>query len=382
MLFSIKEVFSLCFLFGTILVSGNAILFLKAVLNKLPNKNFLIGLISLLLVHSLYLFIIYLMLSDSKFLKEGFPIILLYGPATYGITEIIIKGVLNIKKFAKHLIPFFFFSIGFLLLAFKLFVFEFYYYINILYVFSGVQLGVYVFVSVNSYQAYFRAEKSNRLKNKFFNYLFILAGLTSLIFILTAINNILSQGLNLKSEESSMICFMMLCASSLFHWSIFSFRKSEILLDSERTIWPTTTQLLEASNKETKKYGKTLKDKDFLELVKIKIVNIPLEAYLDEKLTLRSFSNMINEQRSNVSQTLNIHMQTNFNRFVNHKRVIHAENLLLDPSKNRSIIDIAYLSGFKSESSFYRIFKDIHNCSPKQFREKNILRPHENNIFP
>ena len=55
-----------------------------------------------------------------------------------------------------------------------------------------------------------------------------------------------------------------------------------------------------------------------------------------------------------------------FYKYLNKKRIEHAEMLLVDPEI--SITEVALQSGFSSLSAFIRMFKLIKNCTPTEFR--------------
>ncbi|MCD7726414.1 MAG: helix-turn-helix domain-containing protein [Clostridiales bacterium] len=55
-----------------------------------------------------------------------------------------------------------------------------------------------------------------------------------------------------------------------------------------------------------------------------------------------------------------------FYKYLNKKRIEHAEKLLVDPEI--SITEVALQSGFSSLSAFIRMFKIIKDCTPTEFR--------------
>ncbi len=55
-----------------------------------------------------------------------------------------------------------------------------------------------------------------------------------------------------------------------------------------------------------------------------------------------------------------------FYKYLNKKRIEHAEKLLVDPKL--SITEVALQSGFSSLSAFIRMFKLIKDCTPTEFR--------------
>ena len=58
-----------------------------------------------------------------------------------------------------------------------------------------------------------------------------------------------------------------------------------------------------------------------------------------------------------------------FYKYLNKKRIEHAERLLIDPEV--LITEAALQSGFSSLSSFIRMFKIIKGCTPTEFRNMN-----------
>lgn len=61
---------------------------------------------------------------------------------------------------------------------------------------------------------------------------------------------------------------------------------------------------------------------------------------------------------------------TTFYKYLNQKRIAHAELLLADPEI--SITEVALDSGFSSLSAFIRMFKLIKQCTPTEFRNMYI----------
>lgn len=55
-----------------------------------------------------------------------------------------------------------------------------------------------------------------------------------------------------------------------------------------------------------------------------------------------------------------------FYKYLNKKRIEHAEKLLVDPAL--SITEVALQSGFSSLSAFIRMFKLVKDCTPTEFR--------------
>lgn len=72
-----------------------------------------------------------------------------------------------------------------------------------------------------------------------------------------------------------------------------------------------------------------------------------------------------------LSQTINSRLKKNFVDFVNFYRIEEAKRLLAEPGANgKTILEIAYDSGFNSKSVFNKAFKKHAGTPPKEFRKK------------
>lgn len=81
---------------------------------------------------------------------------------------------------------------------------------------------------------------------------------------------------------------------------------------------------------------------------------------LDEAAALTGFS------KYHFTRLFKNFTGVSFYKYLNQKRIEHAENLLADP--DLSITEVALQSGFSSLSSFIRMFKLINDCTPTEFR--------------
>ncbi len=74
-----------------------------------------------------------------------------------------------------------------------------------------------------------------------------------------------------------------------------------------------------------------------------------------------------------ISQGIRFALNKNFYQWVNEYRVREVQKRLRsDVYKDRTIVDIAYESGFNSKSSFNSVFKKIVGCTPSIYRENNV----------
>lgn len=85
-----------------------------------------------------------------------------------------------------------------------------------------------------------------------------------------------------------------------------------------------------------------------------------------EDLSLDDISNLAGFSKYHFSRLFKQFTNVSFYKYLNQKRIALAEKQLSDI--NNSITDVAINSGFSSMSSFIRMFKQIKNCTPTEFR--------------
>ena len=89
--------------------------------------------------------------------------------------------------------------------------------------------------------------------------------------------------------------------------------------------------------------------------------------YCDEDLTLETLAGHCGVTRHELSEFLNNRLGVNFNRFVNDYRVGEARELL-KAQPDRSVLDIAFASGFNSKTRFNIEFKRVTGQTPRDYR--------------
>jgi AraC-like DNA-binding protein len=90
--------------------------------------------------------------------------------------------------------------------------------------------------------------------------------------------------------------------------------------------------------------------------------------YLDPQLNLGKVSSSLNTTQKSISTILNQHQQMNFNDFINQYRVDEVkEKLLSSDFQHMTISGIALESGFNSQATFQRAFKNSTGLSPRQY---------------
>lgn len=106
-------------------------------------------------------------------------------------------------------------------------------------------------------------------------------------------------------------------------------------------------------------------------LAKLKYQMDVNKTYLDETLTLNGLSQDLDITPHQLSEMLNLRLKVSFKKYINTYRLQYAQELLTKES-HRSILDIAYSSGFRSKSAFNHSFKSINGITPSEYRNQKL----------
>lgn len=85
-----------------------------------------------------------------------------------------------------------------------------------------------------------------------------------------------------------------------------------------------------------------------------------------ENLTLDEVSSLAGFSKYHFARIFKSFAHISFYKYLNQKRIAHAEHLLSNPEY--SVTEIALQCGFTSLSAFIRMFRQIKGCTPTQFR--------------
>lgn len=92
--------------------------------------------------------------------------------------------------------------------------------------------------------------------------------------------------------------------------------------------------------------------------------------FLAEDLSLATLADQVGMTSNQLSQVINQQAAVNFFTFVNSYRVAAVKERLKDPAfAHYAIIDIGYDCGFRSKSSFNKIFKEMVGITPSQYQK-------------
>ncbi len=105
-------------------------------------------------------------------------------------------------------------------------------------------------------------------------------------------------------------------------------------------------------------------------IIRERLVNLMEEekVYRDSELTLQSLAATMKLSPHQLSQFLNEKMGTSFTRFINRYRVDEAKSLLAK-TREHTVLNICFIVGFSSKSSFNTIFKNFTGQTPTDYRK-------------
>ncbi len=118
---------------------------------------------------------------------------------------------------------------------------------------------------------------------------------------------------------------------------------------------------------------------------KIQVLLVEKKLFLKQDISLVYISEQLKSNSTYVSEVINLCTHTNFRGYINDFRIRHAKQLIMSKTANNIYVnfeDISDSSGFKSKSSFYRVFKDKTELTPKEyliFCKKEILKSNKDN---
>jgi AraC-like DNA-binding protein len=95
------------------------------------------------------------------------------------------------------------------------------------------------------------------------------------------------------------------------------------------------------------------------------------KVFLDPDLSLQKLSQHLHVHYNHLSQIINEHMGKSFNDYINSYRIEEARKKLADPAESqKTVLEIAYDTGFYSKSVFNTAFKKFTGMTPSQYKKK------------
>ncbi|WP_238601920.1 helix-turn-helix domain-containing protein, partial [Chryseobacterium lathyri] len=93
--------------------------------------------------------------------------------------------------------------------------------------------------------------------------------------------------------------------------------------------------------------------------------------YLDTNFNISTLAEILNTNVSYVSRTINSTAGSNFNTFLNTYRIQYIKKLMHDDDYDRYKLTYLYTqAGFKNQSTFNKVFKDLEGVTPTEYIQK------------
>jgi len=112
---------------------------------------------------------------------------------------------------------------------------------------------------------------------------------------------------------------------------------------------------------------KKVNEEEFQELyLRLQAYMSDKKPYLDEDLSLSGLAEQLGVKPNKLSNILKSQAKVNFYTYINGFRIEQIKKELV--STKEQVIIIAYNNGFKSKSTFNKVFKDFTGVSPTAYR--------------
>ncbi|MBQ4041034.1 MAG: helix-turn-helix transcriptional regulator, partial [Prevotella sp.] len=89
--------------------------------------------------------------------------------------------------------------------------------------------------------------------------------------------------------------------------------------------------------------------------------------FLKPDLRVSDLARLLHTNRDYISKAIRLDKGMSFNEYVNRLRIEHAITLMKN-NPQMSVLDLSVKSGYTSQASFFRNFKQFTGTSPKQFK--------------
>ena len=236
----------------------------------------------------------------------------------------------------------------------------------ILYLYTLQTIAYIVFTSrmLKNYERNYKNESANTM-------VISIEWLRSLILILIiflAIDFIIGTTLAILKTQNANYTY-----SSIIIISFFIYFIAYNLILHPNKVFPKSISVDNRST-ETIKYKNSKLGESEIRSIEKKLVEVMRneKPYLNEELKLPDLAKLINLSPNKLSQFLNQNFNQNFYHYINEYRIQEVQKQLVeDVLQKHSIQTIALQSGFNSNASFYRVFKQKTGLTPTQFIKIN-----------
>ncbi len=120
-----------------------------------------------------------------------------------------------------------------------------------------------------------------------------------------------------------------------------------------------------------------LSDEEDVLMTKIDQLMCDRRLYRNPSLTIHDLASAVGSNRTYVSNCINRNRGLSFSQYVATFRVANVQRILTDPryhSDHDAIADAISQSGFLTDQTFYRVFKETTGATPLQYRQRELRR--------
>ncbi len=166
-----------------------------------------------------------------------------------------------------------------------------------------------------------------------------------------------------KSFKAAALILAMLLSASIIRF----FLNNKIMSIKKENL-----ELKEKNLNLEKRYAHNTINKEHLDSI-LKMMSYLMDTekiYRDPMLSLASLASRLNCSEHNLSQILNLNLGVSFNNYINEYRVKEVVEKITDGEHNsKSIIEIAFESGFNTKTTFNSAFKKSTGKTPSQYKK-------------
>lgn len=145
--------------------------------------------------------------------------------------------------------------------------------------------------------------------------------------------------------------------------------------NEEKSVIKETNEITEKIKEASEKYKNSSLSKEDRVSYQQKILKAIEEEkiYLNHDLTQANFAKKLSLSSHHLSEVFSFEFDKNFYQLINSYRIKEAKKILEQPTnKDYKIIAVAYDAGFKSKTTFNRVFKEQTGYTPTEYRKKLI----------
>lgn len=166
----------------------------------------------------------------------------------------------------------------------------------------------------------------------------------------------------------------------LYRYSAWSHSFAAILVYLYSRLNPTPMfEISEAIKKARYSQSKLVRVNSIEAIIQLNDLMAKESYYADEDLRLPMLAEVMKMTAHQLSELINVHFQMNFTQFVNSHRIQIACKMLEEEERN--ILSIAYAVGFNSKSAFNRVFRQMMETTPREYRRNPDQFAKEKSLF-